>query len=64
MRLTQGVSFRLLISPVESRNIPFFLPWCKRLGDVMVSTNDITQINKKNLKGNTQVCVRIRKPNW
>jgi hypothetical protein len=51
MRLTQGVSFRLLISPVESRNIPFFLPWCKRLGDVMVSTNDITQINNKNLMG-------------
>jgi hypothetical protein len=37
--------------PVESRNIPFFLLWCKRLGDVMVSTNDVTQINNKNLMG-------------
>jgi hypothetical protein len=32
-------------------NIPFFLPCRKRLGDVMVSTNDITQINNKNLMG-------------
>jgi hypothetical protein len=31
--------------------IPFFLPWWKRLGDVMVSTDDITEINKKNLMG-------------
>ena len=55
----------LLISPVESRNIPFVLPWWKRLGDVMVSTDDITQINNTNLMGqHSGFCVRVRKPNW
>jgi hypothetical protein len=29
--------------PVESRNIPFFLPRWKRLGDVMVCIDHITE---------------------
>jgi hypothetical protein len=55
----------LLISPVDSRNIPIVLPWWKRLGDVTVQTDDIKEINGANLMGqHSGFCVRVRKPNW
>jgi hypothetical protein len=53
----------LTVSPVASRNV---LPVATNLGNMIVSTNDITDINgDTSLRGqHSGFCVRFRLPNW
>ena len=53
----------LLISPVQSRNVP---PPNNMLGNMRVSTDDLTQINgNAGLSGqHSGFCFRVRMPNW
>jgi hypothetical protein len=53
----------LTVSPVASRNVP---PVATNLGNMIVSTDDITDINgDTSLRGqHSGFCVRVRLPNW